>query len=1287
MSNDLTRAEEATRKCEERHRTILRAAMDGFWLIDLDGQLLEINDAYCRMSGYSEPELLAMSVSDLSVLEPREQAAAHIARIMERGQDRFETRHRRKDGSIIDFEVSAQYQTFEGGRIIVFLRDITERRQAELALLQQQELYADLVNTLPAGAYRLRVTNRGTWQPETWRAMATTQYTLDFASDRFCAILGIASEALAANPGVVSDFIHPDDKEDFDAKNAQAMTDFNTFVWDGRIICNQQTRWVHFESLPRVIDPETVLWTGIVYDITELKQAVKEREQYFKFFQTSADLICLADPNGCFIKTNPSFTETLGYSEAELTARPIIEFIHPDDRQATLDEIARHPQRGFTRNFANRYICRDGSIKWLSWRVNYGKDDGIAYATARDITDNKKAGQALRESEERMSLAMQAGNMGLYDLNVQTGETVVNPEYAQMLGYDPTEFHETNAHWIERLHPDDREPVAAVYQAYVKGELPQYKVEFRQKTGDGSWKWILSYGRIMERDADGNPRRMLGVHVDIDERKQAEEALRERKEQLRVIFDTSQAGIIMVDPRGSIQFANKRMASMFAMPLEQLIGSHYSAHLHEEDQRAGDELMRQLIRGDVQSVEVERHYVRADGSDFWGFLSGKRLENPDGTTRALVGIIADITERRQTEEKFRASRNLLHSVLENVPIRVFWKDSESRYLGCNTAFARDAGFAHPEELLGKDDFQMGWREQAELYRADDKQVMDSGTPIIGIEEPQTTPDGRMLCLRTSKVPLRDAENRVVGLLGIYEDITGRKLAEEALLESENRLRFALEGTNDGLWDVQMKTGTTYLSPRGCEILGYQPDEACAVATVWADLVHPDDLPLTNERLRAHIEGRTPIFEVEQRLRMKSGGWKWVLARGKVVSRDENGVPLRMTGTHTDLTEQKKLQDQLTQAHKMESVGRLAGGVAHDFNNMLSVIIGYTELARKRELAPLQLREHLDQIHKAAEHSADIVRQLLAFARKQTVSPQVIDLNNTVDSMIKMLRRLIGEGIELAWHPEESLCPVKMDPTQINQILVNLCVNARDSITGVGRISIETSSKTLDAAFCAGHTGFVPGEYILLIVSDNGCGMDKETLSNIFEPFFTTKEVGQGTGLGLAMVYGIVKQNEGFIYAYSEPGQGTSFNIYLPRYWGKEEKLRLENPVEPAERGHETVLLVEDEPALLNLGIQLLEMQGYRVLAASTPGEAIRLAEEHIGEIHLLLTDVVMPEMNGRELAKKLLSLYPGLKRLFMSGYTADVIAHHGVLDEGVQFIQKPFSLDALASRVREALDH
>jgi two-component system, cell cycle sensor histidine kinase and response regulator CckA len=395
----------------------------------------------------------------------------------------------------------------------------------------------------------------------------------------------------------------------------------------------------------------------------------------------------------------------------------------------------------------------------------------------------------------------------------------------------------------------------------------------------------------------------------------------------------------------------------------------------------------------------------------------------------------------------------------------------------------------------------------------------------------------------------------------------------------------------------------------------------------------------------------------------------------------------------DITEQKraeeereKLQAQLTQAQKMESVGRLAGGVAHDFNNMLGVIFGHTEMALDDVDPASPLYTNLQAIHYAAERSATLTRQLLAFARKQTVAPKVIDINETVAGMLNMLHRLIGEDIELLWKPGRNLRPIKVDPSQIDQSLANLCVNARDAIDDVGTITIETYAVSFDEAYCASHSGFMPGEYVVLVVSDDGHGMDQETLGLIFEPFFTTKEPGKGTGLGLASVYGAVKQNNGFINVYSEPGQGTIFKIYFPVFAAKSTGIREDAPELPTEHGHETILLVEDEPAILQMSTMMLTRLGYTVVAAAIPGEAIRLALEYRGRIDLLMTDVVMPEMNGRELAGNLLSHYPALKRLFMSGYTADIIAHHGVLDEGVHFIQKPFSMKDLGRKLREVLE-
>jgi PAS domain S-box-containing protein len=398
-------------------------------------------------------------------------------------------------------------------------------------------------------------------------------------------------------------------------------------------------------------------------------------------------------------------------------------------------------------------------------------------------------------------------------------------------------------------------------------------------------------------------------------------------------------------------------------------------------------------------------------------------------------------------------------------------------------------------------------------------------------------------------------------------------------------------------------------------------------------------------------------------------------------------------TLTDISERKraeeemaKLECQLQHAQKLDSVGRLAGGVAHDFNNMLGVIVGHANLVLMDLEAPHPFHSSLLEIRKAAERSADLTRQLLAFARKQTISPRVLQVNDTIASMLNMLQRMIGEGVVLDWQPLEGVWPVKLDPSQLDQILANLCVNARDSIADIGKITIETANCVLDEHYPADCGGFVPGDYVRLTVSDNGCGMDKETLALMFEPFFTTKGTGKGTGLGLATVHGAVKQNHGFISVLSEPGLGTAFSVFLPRYAGDVPQATGGAAESPARRGHETILLVEDEPAILQVASTILTRQSYDVLAARSPRAAMQLARENAGRISLLLTDVVMPEMNGRDLARELLARDPQLKRLFMSGFTADVIADRGAIDEGVHFIQKPFSVHSLSAKVREVLD-
>ena len=700
--------------------------------------------------------------------------------------------------------------------------------------------------------------------------------------------------------------------------------------------------------------------------------------------------------------------------------------------------------------------------------------------------------------------------------------------------------------------------------------------------------------------------------------------------------------------------------------------------------------MISLAAAGRDAASIEHRFLHQDGRTRWVRNTPILHWEGPGPRSQCLGLIQDITGHRQADAALREIRAMLNRVVDAVPQSIFWKDTKGRYLGCNKAFAKAAGLDHPRQIVGKTDFDLPWPGgTAESYRASDREVLESNSPRLHVVEPMQQADGTRLWVDVSKVPLVDETGLPFAVLGIYEDITERKQMEDELLREKTFIEaifnsapgmLYLYDANERLvrWNRKHETMSGYTSEEinGMHILKWFENDEKSIKAIL------EGVQTTMEK---------GVGEAEADLQKKDGTTIPMHFTGSRLTID--GQPY-LTGIGIDITERRraaeekeKLQAQLLQAQKIESVGRLAGGVAHDFNNMLNVILGHAALALSTLADDDPMRGHLEQIQKAADRSAGLTRQLLAFARKQTVAPKVLELNATVASMMEMLRRLIGEDIDLAWHPGAHPMLIKMDPSQVDQILANLCVNARDAIEGTGKITIETGTADFDEAYCAEHPDCIPGAYALLAISDNGAGMDTETMFHLFEPFFTTKEMGKGSGLGLATVYGIIRQNNGFINVYSEPGTGTTFKVYLPRHTDEEiGQAPAKQISEPPARGHETILLVEDESLLLDMTATMLRLQGYTVLTASTPKEAMRLAGEHTGDIHLLMTDVIMPEMNGRDLATRALSLRPGIRLLFMSGYTANVIAHHGVLDDGVHFLQKPFSAKELAARVREALD-
>ncbi|MBF0411639.1 MAG: GAF domain-containing protein [Desulfamplus sp.] len=700
-------------------------------------------------------------------------------------------------------------------------------------------------------------------------------------------------------------------------------------------------------------------------------------------------------------------------------------------------------------------------------------------------------------------------------------------------------------------------------------------------------------------------------------------------------------------------------------------------------------------------------------------------------------ILSDQIQSRKQMNELEQSKALLTSLINSIHDIVFFKDINGVYLGCNKAFTDHLGIP-VESIVGKTDYDLYTKEDAEFFRENDKKMLDLMAPRHS-EECISYPDGQKKVIDTIKTPYFDSTGKLIGIIGVSRDINEIRRAEKEHELNESRLRklvdilkypanttqefldYALEKTieltkskigyiyhyHEDRKEFVLNTWSKNVMPE-CKVLEPQSCYTLEKTGIWGEAVRQskaiilNDFKADNPLKKGYPEGHVnlikfmtvPIFrgdkivgviglankeldydetDILQVSLLMDGIWE--LNENRRIEKEN-----RQIGSEKD-----KLHKQLIQAQKMESVGRLAGGVAHDFNNMLGVILGNIELAMEDIDTDHPVFATLQEIRKAAERSVELTRQLLAFARKQNIAPEVLDINQAVESMIKIVQRLIGEDIDLVWSPCENIWTVNIDPSQIDQIIVNLCVNARDAIADVGKITIETGIQIFDNAYCDKHYGFLPGEYVILAISDNGCGMDKITIENIFEPFFTTKEMGKGTGLGLAMVYGIVKQNGGFINVYSELNQGTTFKIYFPRYKKGGDILEHKNLNQSVENGSETILLVEDEYSILQLTKILLEKQGYKVLAASTPQQAIDIAKRESEIIELLVTDVVMPTMNGRELAKNILTIYPDIKVLFMSGYTANVIAHHGVLDPGVNFLQKPFSKDELANSVRYAL--
>ncbi len=933
----------------------------------------------------------------------------------------------------------------------------------------------------------------------------------------------------------------------------------------------------------------------------------------------------------------------------------------------------------------NRLFDRLEIAGWTAWnsfgQTEYGKEDNSPDGKRGEgVVWHRSPDESSLRLRSRYEVILNSAWEGIIELDLNGNVTFINPAAARMLGYEAEKllgrhghstWHHTKADGTPHMYED-----CGLHVALQAGEVlhAQDSVFWRQ---DGT-NFPVEYAGIPLM-AGGKRIGAVLTFWDITKRRRAEEALQDREERLQRLVETVPSGIAITDDRGSITFANPAA--------EKILGLRRSEDPQTAYQNSGwrftridgqpvplEELPCNLaLRTGNAVYDLEYAVVLPDGARTLVSVNAAPLKNGGDKISGVVVSLNDVTGRRQVDKALKESEAKYRELVENANSIILRLDPQGRVTFFNEFAESFFGYSE-EEILGQNavgtivpetdssghDLRakiLDLAQHPELYLATDNENMRR--------------NGERVWVSWTNKAIRDHSGKIREIFCIGNDITKLRQAEESF-------RNLVDNAPIGIFIVQ-KGCFQLLNAAFPKITGYSEDELVGKDALC--LVAPEFKQQVRDKTLKMVRGeRTSPYEFQ--IITKGGKRRWIM---ESVSPTLYGGEKAVLGYCIDVTDHKEVADQLLQAQKMEAVGRLAGGVAHDFNNMLGVILGYTEMALIQLSEQDQLHKNLEDVRSAAERAASLTRQLLAFSRKQVLEQRVIDLNTVVTDIKGMLQRLIGEDIELRMALDPQIAAVRVDKGQMEQVIMNLAVNAKDAMPQGGKLTIETGSIYLDEIYAQKHEEVVPGPYVMLVLSDTGEGIAPEVLPHLFEPFYTTKEKGKGTGLGLSTVYGIVKQSGGNIEVYSQPGWGATFKIYLPQVAEAPQPQEIPLAAAPP-KGSETVLVVEDEGMLRGLIVEVLGKYGYQVLEAPNGEEALLLGERLQDQIHLLLTDVVMPQMSGRELAGRLRTLQPGIKVLFMSGYTADAIIQHGVLEDKTSFIQKPFRLISLASKVREVLD-
>jgi two-component system cell cycle sensor histidine kinase/response regulator CckA len=849
-----------------------------------------------------------------------------------------------------------------------------------------------------------------------------------------------------------------------------------------------------------------------------------------------------------------------------------------------------------------------------------------------------------------------------------------NKSWEQFTGSNLERLNETG--WEQFNHPDE---VAEVRQRWTRAseQGQPFEMELRYRRFDGAYRWMLA--RVVPlRGSTGQVQGWVGTSVDIDDLKQVEATLRRREQELNDFFENAAVAMHWVGPDGTILRVNQAELDLLGYQRDEYWNRNI-ADFHEE-KAAIENILHRLTAGEVLHDYPAR--VRCKDGTVKEVLIDSSVYFEDGRFSYARCFTRDITAQRAAEE----ATARLAAIVASSDDGIVGKTLDGVVTSWNAGAERIFGYT-ADEMVGGSIFRLIPQELHDFERSLLEQIRQ-GERVEFSETERIRKDGKHIYIALSVSPIRDGRGQVVGASSIKRDVTQRKEAEEALAQNQERMQLALRAARMGTWRWEVPTDSVSWDQGLNQLYSLKPDESVSSYEQFLDRVHQDDRALVQSAVDRALDGADGAggLDYEFRIVLPDGGVRWLANHGRLV-RDPDGKLLYMTGVCLDVTERKHIEERLRQSQRMDSVGQLAGGIAHEANNMMSVVLGCADYVLQRSDLPEPVRQDVDQIWRAAKRTAGITQQLLAFSRRQVLQPQVLDLNSTVRDLEPILSRALGESMGLRMHLSPTLGKIRADPGQLEQVLINLTLNARDAMGQGGRLTIETMNVALDQSYAAAKPieTLEPGEYAALVVTDTGHGMDGATLGRVFEPFFTTKEVGQGTGLGLSTVYGIVKQSGGFIWVYSEPGLGTTFKLYFPLVARSAGASEPQGPA-PGGRPDEVVVVVEDEPLVRGIMARTLRDCGYGVLEAGNGLEALEILESRQGRVSLVVADVVMPDMGGREMASQLARRWPHVPMLFTSGYTGLDVVRRGLLEEDREFIQKPLAPEALARKVREMVD-